>query len=356
MRQTKSLIDINIDALYNILKQNQGDVNDAMGYKKKVVMVTSDPLALVAEKTKVSKSREKVVVQSKSKGSDDEDIRDLKKITALLAKAFNRKKYYVKPNNNLRTSLTSSLANKKPEYVKSNKKKADEKKRDMSKEISANMVFMDKMEKVLSDSKESSSSSEETIVELSYYSSDSKSESEYKTLEYYDNSTNYGLFVDNDDDQEIFHDVVQIYHWIIDSGCSNHMTGNRALLTHFVKKLLGTVRFGNNYFTVIASYGDLVIGSMTIKKVYYVEGLGHNLFSIGKFCDKGLEVVFRKFTCFVRSKDSVDLLTGDRSLNLYTIAFNEIASDSGLSRSKGFFFAILVMASTSFSSEFRHNQ
>nr|GFA98319.1 hypothetical protein [Tanacetum cinerariifolium] len=55
MRQTKNLMDINIDALYNILKQNQGDVNDALGYKKKVVVVTSDPLALVAEKTNMSK-------------------------------------------------------------------------------------------------------------------------------------------------------------------------------------------------------------------------------------------------------------------------------------------------------------
>nr|GEY05763.1 reverse transcriptase domain-containing protein [Tanacetum cinerariifolium] len=138
MRQTKNLMDINIDALYNILKKNQGDVNDALGYKKKTVVVTSDPLALVAKKTKVSKHKEKVKVQSESEESDDEDISDLKKITALLAKAFNRKKYYAKPtNNNLRTYLTSSSANKKPDYVKSvekkEDKKADEKKRDMSK-------------------------------------------------------------------------------------------------------------------------------------------------------------------------------------------------------------------------------
>nr|GFC07912.1 integrase, catalytic region, zinc finger, CCHC-type, peptidase aspartic, catalytic [Tanacetum cinerariifolium] len=93
---------------------------------------------------------------------------------------------------------------------------------------------------------------------------------------------------------------------------------------NFVEKFLGTVRFGNNDFAVIAGYGDVVIGSMTIKKVYYVEGLGHNLFSIGKFCDKGLGVAFRKSTCFVRNEDGVDLLTGDRSSNLYTIALNEV--------------------------------
>nr|GFA13162.1 retrovirus-related Pol polyprotein from transposon TNT 1-94 [Tanacetum cinerariifolium] len=50
-----------------------------------------------------------------------------------------------------------------------------------------------------------------------------------------------------------------------------HVTGNRALLTNFVEKFLGKVLFGNNDFTVIAGYGDAVIGSMTIKKVYYVE-------------------------------------------------------------------------------------
>nr|GFB44995.1 hypothetical protein [Tanacetum cinerariifolium] len=86
-------------------KKDNCDVNDALGYKKKAVVVTSDPLALVAEKTKMSKRKEKVEVQSESEGSDDEDISDLKKIITLLAKAFNRRKYYAKPtNNNLRTS------------------------------------------------------------------------------------------------------------------------------------------------------------------------------------------------------------------------------------------------------------
>nr|GEU41035.1 integrase, catalytic region, zinc finger, CCHC-type, peptidase aspartic, catalytic [Tanacetum cinerariifolium] len=122
--------------------------------------------------------------------------------------------------------------------------------------------------------------------------------------------------------------IVQICLWIIDSGCSKHMTCNRALLTNFVEKFLGTVRFGNNDFAVIASYGDVVIGSMTIKKVYYVEGFGHNLYSVGQFGDKGLKVAIRNSTCFVRTKDGVDFLTGDRSSNLYTIALNEVALNS----------------------------
>nr|GEV07070.1 retrovirus-related Pol polyprotein from transposon TNT 1-94 [Tanacetum cinerariifolium] len=107
--------------------------------------------------------------------------------------------------------------------------------------------------------------------------------------------------------------IVQIFLWIINSGCSKHMIGNRALLMNFVENFLGTVRFGNNDFAVIAGYGNVVIGSMSIKKVYYVEGLGHNLFSVRQFCDKGLEVSFRKSTCFVRNEDGVDLLIGESS-------------------------------------------
>nr|GFC57541.1 hypothetical protein [Tanacetum cinerariifolium] len=67
-------MNINIDALYNILKQNQGDVNDAMGSKKKTVVVTSDPLALIAEKINVSRRKNNVVVSSKSKGSEADDF------------------------------------------------------------------------------------------------------------------------------------------------------------------------------------------------------------------------------------------------------------------------------------------
>nr|GEU34181.1 ribonuclease H-like domain-containing protein [Tanacetum cinerariifolium] len=99
MRQNKNLIDINIDALYNILKQNQGDVNDAMGSKKKIVVVTFDPLALIAEKTNVSKNKEKVVVSSNSEGkfvkSDDKQVvkkDDEKKRDMSRVKCYNYKK------------------------------------------------------------------------------------------------------------------------------------------------------------------------------------------------------------------------------------------------------------------------
>nr|GEW99037.1 copia protein [Tanacetum cinerariifolium] len=443
-------MDINIDVLYNILKQKQGDVNDALGYKKKAVVVTSDPLALVTEKTKASKQKEKVELQTEFEGSDDDNISDLKKITAL-TKAFNQNKYYAKPtNNNLRTSSTSSSINKKLDYVKSiekkEDKKVDEKKRDMSKEINANMVFMAKMENVLSDSDESSSSAEETIAEakelrpslydenvigLGYtlmfltHSDEALEIKKFKrarenkiefaydyenlNASYVNEKINFlddyfydiinsdfekidslfqqtsslipyvptvileKIIIDLEDEvkkgsSNTFNvDLSSISHsklkkdvkrysrkdllscknshigetssafvsnyamnvscnyrlcdsfdennlFIFDDGCLKHMTGNRALLTNFVEKFLGTICFGKNDFVVVAAYGDVVIRSMTIKKVYYVEGLGYNLFHIRQFCDNGLEVSFRKSTYFVLTEDGVDFLTGDRSM------------------------------------------
>nr|GEV17905.1 retrotransposon protein, putative, unclassified [Tanacetum cinerariifolium] len=86
------------------------------------------------------------------------------------------------------------------------------------------------------------------------------------------------------------------------------MTGYLKLLCNFVKKFLGTIRFGNDQFAPILGYGDLVQGNVTINRVYYVEGLNHNLFFVGQFCDADLEVAFRKSTCFVRDLQGNDLL------------------------------------------------
>ncbi|GJV07492.1 hypothetical protein Tco_1345148 [Tanacetum coccineum] len=60
---------------------------------------------------------------------------------------------------------------------------------------------------------------------------------------------------------------------------------------------MGTVRFGNDL--AIRGYGDYQFGNVMISQVYFVERLGHNLFSVGPFCDSDLEVAFRKHTCYV---------------------------------------------------------
>nr|GEZ17688.1 hypothetical protein [Tanacetum cinerariifolium] len=91
------------------------------------------------------------------------------------------------------------------------------------------------------------------------------------------------------------------------------------------------LKFRNDQIAPILGYGDLVQGAVTINRVYYVEGLNHNLFSVGQFCDAYLKVAFRKSTCFIRDLKGNDLLTS-----------NIVSS--------------MVMASSSLSFELRHHQ
>ncbi|GJY06761.1 retrovirus-related pol polyprotein from transposon TNT 1-94 [Tanacetum coccineum] len=91
--------------------------------------------------------------------------------------------------------------------------------------------------------------------------------------------------------------VVQIVLWIVDSGCSKHMTGDRSLLKFFIEKFMGTVRFGNDNFAAIIYYGDYIQGNITIFHVYYVE-------------------------------EGDDLLTGGRESNLYSISISDMAASS----------------------------
>nr|GFC34122.1 retrovirus-related Pol polyprotein from transposon TNT 1-94 [Tanacetum cinerariifolium] len=88
------------------------------------------------------------------------------------------------------------------------------------------------------------------------------------------------------------------------------------------------VCFENDHVAVILGFGDLQWGNILITRVYFVEGLGHNLFSVGQFCDSDLEVAFRRNACFVRNLKGVYLLKGDRSTNLYTINLYAMASTS----------------------------
>nr|GEX56488.1 hypothetical protein [Tanacetum cinerariifolium] len=91
---------------------------------------------------------------------------------------------------------------------------------------------------------------------------------------------------------------------------------------------LHTVKFGNDHVAKIMGYGDYKIWNVTISRVYFVEGLGYNLFLVGQFCDSDLEVAFRQHTCFIRNLDGVDLLTGSRGNNLYTLSLQVMMASS----------------------------
>ncbi|GKA78528.1 hypothetical protein Tco_0785065, partial [Tanacetum coccineum] len=98
-----------------------------------------------------------------------------------------------------------------------------------------------------------------------------------------------------------------------------------SFLGRLSKFFLGTVRFGNDHVAEILGFGDLQWGIILITRVYFIEGLRHNLFSVGQFCNSDLEVAFRRNICFIRNLEGVDLLKGNSTTNLYTINLHEMA-------------------------------
>ncbi|GKD71117.1 integrase, catalytic region, zinc finger, CCHC-type containing protein, partial [Tanacetum coccineum] len=91
--------------------------------------------------------------------------------------------------------------------------------------------------------------------------------------------------------------LIGIILFIVDSRCSKHMRRNPKLLRN-----------------------------VTIKRVYYVKGLNHNLFFVGQFCDADLEVAFRKSTCYIHDLKGNDLLTGSHGTDLYSITLQDTST------------------------------
>ncbi|GJS63120.1 retrovirus-related pol polyprotein from transposon TNT 1-94 [Tanacetum coccineum] len=106
------------------------------------------------------------------------------------------------------------------------------------------------------------------------------------------------------------------------------MTGQCSQLINFVSQFLGIVRFRNDQIANTMGYCDYQLGNVTISQVYYVEGLGHNLFSVGQFCDINLEVAFEKHTCYVWNLNDADFLFESRDTNLYTILLDDMLNSS----------------------------
>ncbi|GJZ29584.1 hypothetical protein Tco_0574231, partial [Tanacetum coccineum] len=111
-----------------------------------------------------------------------------------------------------------------------------------------------------------------------------------------------------------------------DNACiSNPQEPTRKRFLNSSFSMKGTVHFENDHIAAILGYGDLQWGNILITRVYFVEGLGHNLFLVGQSCDSDLEVALRRNTCFVRNLEGVDLLIGIRTTTFTPSNLNEMA-------------------------------
>lgn len=78
------------------------------------------------------------------------------------------------------------------------------------------------------------------------------------------------------------------------SGCSKHMATDKVMLSQFVEKDDPLVTFRNNNQRYTMRYENLEIESVIIMDVALVEGIKHNLLSIGQFINRGFKFKFGK--------------------------------------------------------------
>ncbi|GJW98369.1 putative ribonuclease H-like domain-containing protein [Tanacetum coccineum] len=133
------------------------------------------------------------------------------------------------------------------------------------------------------------------------------------------------------------HPLKHMYkHRGFDSGCSGHMTGNRAHLEDYQElNKVGSVTFGGSKGS-ISGKGTIRLGNLVFDDVAFVKELGHfNLFSISQICDKKLNVLFTEKECFVVSSDfkmpdeNQVLLKVPRQHNMYTFDMKNVDSSKG---------------------------
>ena len=114
---------------------------------------------------------------------------------------------------------------------------------------------------------------------------------------------------------------------VLDSGCSGHMTGNKALLSDYEEKAGPKVSYGDGNIGQILGYGNINLGSVIITNVALVPGLKHDLLSVSQICDRGFHVDFHSDYCEVISKSTRKVvLVRYRRNNIYEAG---LITDSG---------------------------
>ncbi|GJY37321.1 retrovirus-related pol polyprotein from transposon TNT 1-94, partial [Tanacetum coccineum] len=110
--------------------------------------------------------------------------------------------------------------------------------------------------------------------------------------------------------------------WIVDSGCTKYMTGNRRLFTSYKAYDGGHVVFGSNLKGNVVSGDNITHDSITITNVEHVSGLAFNLIIVGQLCNDDCVVSFTKVDCTI-SKNGKMLAKGHRRNDVYTFKLGD---------------------------------
>jgi hypothetical protein len=98
--------------------------------------------------------------------------------------------------------------------------------------------------------------------------------------------------------------------WIIDSGCTNHMTGDKKMFSSYEKNQdpQRAITFGDGNQGLVKGLGKIAISpDHSISNVFLVDSLNYNLLSVSQLCKMGCNCLFKDIcvTVFRRSHDSV---------------------------------------------------
>ena len=119
--------------------------------------------------------------------------------------------------------------------------------------------------------------------------------------------------------------------WILDRGCSKHMTGHANMLTNITSFDGVTVSFGDNSNGYVIGKWDVsnLGNTPLITKVLLVENLKRNLLSISQLCDKGFKISFEKNKCSIYEVNNELIFEGIRNRNIY-ILDKKVNNDSDI--------------------------
>ncbi|RVX02815.1 Retrovirus-related Pol polyprotein from transposon TNT 1-94 [Vitis vinifera] len=99
--------------------------------------------------------------------------------------------------------------------------------------------------------------------------------------------------------------------WLIDSGCTNHMTNDQELFKELDKTIISKVKIGNGEFISVKGKGTVAIESLTglkyITDVLYVPDIDQNLLSVGQLIEKGFKVIFEDKWCMIKDAKGRDV-------------------------------------------------
>jgi hypothetical protein len=101
--------------------------------------------------------------------------------------------------------------------------------------------------------------------------------------------------------------------WLIDSGCTNHMTNDVNLFKHLDKSSVSKVRIGNGEYIPVKGKGTVAIegnsGIKLISDVLFVPEIDQNLLSVGQLLEKGYSVVFKNKHCLISDPTGLEIFT-----------------------------------------------